>query len=83
MQDCIDKCGCGYSTQGAIKNLFGHLDDFAMELDIIVKRCSDLTSAPPIPDTKKIPFTDDEVTAVWKLQSQEWVDSVLVFLYMG
>ncbi|NCC07461.1 MAG: recombinase [Clostridia bacterium] len=83
MQDCIDKCGCGYATQGAIKNLFGHLDDFAMELDIIVKRCSDLTSAPPIPDTKKIPFTDDEVTAVWQLQGQDWVDSILVFLYMG
>ena len=26
MQDCIDNCGCGYSTQWAIKNLFGHLD---------------------------------------------------------
>lgn len=83
MQDCIDKCGCGYSTKAAIKNLFGHLDDFAMELDIIVKRCSDLTSSPPIPDTKKTPFTDDEVTAVWKLQGQDWVDSILVFLYMG
>lgn len=26
MQDCIDNCGCGYSTQWSIKNLFGHLD---------------------------------------------------------
>ena len=30
MQDCIDSCGCGYSTQGAIKNLWGHLDRFAL-----------------------------------------------------
>ena len=28
MQDCIDNCGRGYSTQGAIKNLWGHLDRF-------------------------------------------------------
>ena len=45
MQDCIDSCGCGYSTQGAIKNLFGHLDRFAMELDIISKCCSDLLTS--------------------------------------
>lgn len=83
MQDCIDNCGCGYSTQGAIKNLFGHLDRFAMELDIIVKMNSILTSAPPIPETSKVPFTDDEVKTVWKVKEKEWVDSVLVFLYMG
>lgn len=83
MQECIDNCGKGYSTQGAIKNLFGHLDKFALELDIIFKSNSTLISAPPIPDTKKKPFTDDEVTAVWSIQGQEWVDSVLVFLYTG
>lgn len=82
MQDCIDNCGCGYSTQGAIKNLFGHLDRFALELDIIVKSNSSLVSAEPIPETKKIPFTDDEVNAVWEID-HPWIDSVLTFLYMG
>ena len=37
MQDCIDNCGCGYSTQWAIKNLFGHLDRYALEMDVINK----------------------------------------------
>ena len=37
MQDCIDNCGCGYATQGAIKNLWGHLDKFAFEIDLIDK----------------------------------------------
>lgn len=83
MQDCIDNCIRGYSTKGAIKNLFGHLDKFAMELDIIVKRYSDLISAPPIPDTKKMPFTEEEIAAVWSIQDQEWVDSILVLLYTG
>lgn len=83
MQDCIDGCGCGYSTQGTIKNLFGHLDRFAMELDVIQKMYSPLTTSEPIPDTTKQPFTDAEVNTVWTIQNDEWVDSVLVLLYGG
>ena len=83
MQEVIDGCGCGYSTQGAIKNLFGQLDRFALELDIITKCNSTLISAAPIPPSNKVPFTDDEVDAVWKIAGQEWADSVLFFLYTG
>lgn len=83
MQDCIDNCGCGYSTQGAIKNLFGHLDRFAMELDIISKQCSSLLTSDPIPETTKEIFTDEEVSRLWENQNLEWVDSVLFFLYTG
>lgn len=83
MQDVIDNCGCGYSTQWAIKNLFGHLDKFALEIDVINKSYAQLTTAEPIPETTKQPFTDKEVKAVWKIKDQEWVDSVLVFLYTG
>ena len=81
MQDCIDNCGLGYSTQWAIKNLFGQLDKFALELDVINKSYSQLITAEPIPETKKQPFTDEEVTNVWDIQNQEWVDSVLFLLY--
>jgi integrase len=83
MQDCIDNCGCGYSTQWAIKNLFGHLDRYALELDVINKSYSQLITAEPIPETKKMPFTDEEVNSVWGIQDQEWVDSVLFLLYTG
>lgn len=83
MQDCIDSCGCGYSTQGAIKNLFGHLDRFAMELDIITKCCSTLLTSAPIPETSKLPFTDEEVSRLWENQFFPWADSVLFFLYTG
>lgn len=83
MQDCIDNCGCGYSVQGAMKNLFGHLDRFAMELDVIFKMYSPLVSAAPIPETSKVPFTDDEVNQLWGIQNQEWVDTVLILLYSG
>lgn len=83
MQDCIDGYGKGYSTQGAIKNLFGHLDRFAMELDIISKCCSDLLTSAPIPEISKEIFTDEEVARIWDNQKLEWVDSILFFLYTG
>ncbi len=83
MQDCIDGCGKSYSTQGAIKNLFGHLDRYALELDIIDKQYSVLTTAEPIPETTKKPFTEDEINRLWDMKSIEWVDSVLIFLYSG
>ena len=83
MQDCIDCSGCGYSTQGAIKNLFGHLDRFAMELDVISKQCSDLLTSEPIPETTKEIFTDEEVARLWENKNLMWVDSVLFFLYTG
>lgn len=83
MQDCIDTCGRGYSTQGAIKNLWGHLDKFALELDIITKCCSDLLTSAPIPETTKQIFTDQEVNRLWENQKLPWADSVLFFLYTG
>lgn len=83
MQDVIDRCGKGYSTQWAIKNLFGHLDKFALEMDIINKSYAQLITAAPIPETSKTPFTDEEITVLWKSQNQDWVDTVLIFLYSG
>lgn len=83
MQDTIDSCGCGYSTQGAIKNLWGHLDRFAMELDIISKCYSELLTSEPIPETTKEVFTDEEVQRVWDNQQLPWADSLAFFLYSG
>ncbi len=83
MQDCIDNCGCGYSTQGAIKNLWGHLDKFALELDVSSFRYSDLLTSEPIPPTSRLPFTNEEISKLWEHQSEAWVDTVLIFIYSG
>lgn len=85
MQDCIDNCGLSYSTKGAIKNLWGHLDRFASELDIISKMCSDLLTSDPIPETSKTVFTDEEVERIWEAYhaGEEHVDSIIFFLYTG
>lgn len=83
MQDTIDSCGKGYSTQAIIKNLWGHLDRFAMELDIITKAYSDLLTSDPIPESKKKPFTEEEIQRVWDNQDIPWMDTILVLLYSG
>ncbi|GHU37147.1 hypothetical protein FACS1894105_08720 [Clostridia bacterium] len=83
MQECIDTCNRGYSTQAAIKNLFGHLDKFALELDLINRCYSDLVTSASVPETTKEPFTEEEISRLWKISNEPWVDSVLIFLYTG
>jgi len=83
MQDIIDNCGKGYSTQLSIKNLFFHLDRFALELDITNHCYSGILVTESVPETTKQPFTDEEVKRLWEIKDQEWVDSVLFFLYTG
>lgn len=83
MQDCIDNCGRSASTQGQIKALFGHLDNFALEIDLINKAYSQLISAEPAPETEKEPFTDEEIKVLWKHKDEPWIDTALIFLYTG
>lgn len=83
MQDCIDKCGYGYSTQAAIKNLFKKLDRFAFEHDIINKCYSELLTSAPVQASNRVPFTTDEINILWNIASQEWIDTILFMLYTG
>ena len=83
MQECIDHCGKSYSTQSVIKNLWGHLDRFALELDIITRCYSELLTSAPIPPTSRERFTDEEIKKVWDNQHIPWVDTILILLYSG
>lgn len=83
MQDCIDGCGRGYATQGAIKTLWKHLDALALEMDIVSKQYSTLLESESVPDTSRKAFSDDEVARLWAHKDLPWADSVLFFLYTG
>lgn len=97
MQETIDFCGKGYSTQGAIKTLWTHLDGLAFELDIINKRYSDLLTSDPIPETSRTRFSDSEIRRIWNLYEKvqtgedienkrvepELVDTILILIYSG
>ena len=87
MQETIDNCGYGYSTQNFIKVFWRHLDKFALELDISTRNyASLLTSAPAAVVSNKAPFTVAEIQTIQtmcQMQSLPWVDSVLFLLYTG
>lgn len=83
MQECIDNCNRSASTQAQIKALFGHLDNFALEIDLINKAYSQLISAEAAPESDKKPFTDEEIKLIWEHKDDPWVDTVLMFLYTG
>jgi integrase len=83
MQECVDNCRRGYATQKAIRNLFDHLDRFALELDLISRRYSELVTVAPAPESCKRPFTDEEVARLWTVAEEPWIDSVLLFMYSG
>lgn len=84
MQSCIDKCNKGYSTRSNIKTLFGKLDDYAYDHDIISKRYSrTLEIGEKEQSTKHTLFTDKEVQEIWKHQGEPVFDEVLFMLYCG
>lgn len=83
IQECIDNCPRGYSTKLQIKSLFRHLDNFALELDIITRSRSILVTAPKIPDTTRRPFSKEEIALLWDNRDVPWADTVLMFIYTG
>ncbi len=83
MQDTINNCGHGYSTQGAIKTLWTHLDRYAYETGVIDKMYSQLLTTDSTPDTSRTPFTEEQVSKLWEYSEDEWVQVVLVYIYTG
>ena len=83
MQACIDGCGRSYATQGAIRNLFRHLDRLARELDIIDRAASDLLTTSPTPMTSRTIFSEEELERIHRHANLPWADSLLFLLYTG
>ena len=83
MQETIDTCGKSPSMQSIIKNLWTHLDKFALELDVSSSRYSELLTSEPTPETSRLPFTREEISRLWEHQTEPWVDTVLIFIYSG
>ena len=82
MQSVIDNCGLGYASQSNIKTLLGHLDKFALELEVITRMSSELVTTESAPPTSKTAFTE-EIARLWEHADEPWVDTVLIFLYTG
>jgi len=83
MQETIDNCGHGYSTQNGIKVFWRHMDKFALELDISTRNYGVLLTSATATETSREPFSEQGIKTMWKQQEQPWVDSVLFLLYTG
>ena len=79
----LPACGKGYSTQAAIKNPWGHLDRFALELDVVSRCYSDLLTSDPGPPTIRDRFSDELIERLWNHSVEPWVDTALIFIYSG
>lgn len=84
MQACIDNCQRGYSTKSNIKLLFGQLDKYAYDHDIISKSYSkNLEVGEKEKSEKHTVFTDKEVMRLWEMREKPFVDETLFMLYTG
>jgi len=83
MQETIDNCGHGYSTQNGVKVFWRHMDKFGLELDIVTRNYGALLTSATATETTREPFLEQEIKTMWQLQEQPWVDSVLFLLYTG
>lgn len=84
MQACVDGCGKGYSTRSNIKILFGKLDRYAFDHDIISKCYSaNLRVGEEEVSTKHTIVSDEEVQALWEHEGEPFVDETLFMLYTG
>lgn len=84
MQSVIDDCGRGAQTQAAIRNLFIHLDNLALELDIPVRGYARILKTDTAPETTRTRFTDAEIDTLWhSVGTVENADMVLILIYSG
>lgn len=84
MQECIDSYPYGASGKGTMRALWKHLDNFAIELDIPIKRYADLVHAPSYEtENERVPFTDAEIETIWKQEPGFDRDTILILLYTG
>ncbi|MDR1409986.1 MAG: tyrosine-type recombinase/integrase [Oscillospiraceae bacterium] len=83
MQKCVDGEGLSYATQGKIRSLLSNLDKFAAWHEVTDRMCSLLLTSAPIPETSRVPFSEEEIATLWVHKDDPWVDIVLILIYSG
>lgn len=73
-----------HAMQEHMKNLIVQMDKFALQNDIISKGYASYVSITVEEDDKPgIPFTQDELTKLWRHQDEPWIDMALIYTYSG
>lgn len=84
MQDVLDQCSLGYSSLCNLKKLFCQMYRYAMENDIVEKNYAQFVSIQQKDDTEKgEPFSEEELTILWKNKQDPTVQTILLLIYTG
>ncbi len=87
LQKVVDNCNKQYPTLRKLKVLFNQLYRFAMENDVCGKDYSqyvDITKHKSKTEEKHKPFTDEEITLLWKnTNNNEYIEVILMLIYSG
>lgn len=84
MQDVLDQCSLGYSSLCNLKKLFCQMYRYAMENDIVEKNYAQFVSIQQEDDTEKgEPFSEEELTILWKNKKDPTVQMILLLIYTG
>lgn len=85
MQDAIDNCTKGYSTQSKMKTLYNQLYRLALENDWVEKDYSRFVRVPRNNEgSKRKPFSREEINLLWEnVDIYDYVDTVLIMIYTG
>ena len=86
VRDCIKNCEKGKSTKTRIKSVFSQLFDWAMENDIVNKNYASFVKIkidPEDEESRRVPFTNDEIKLLWEHKDTPYIYSILILLYSG
>lgn len=84
MQEILDDYSLSHAYMEHIKSLFNQLYQYALEYDIVQKDYSAFAKiTKEDDDTPGVPFSREELSALWQHKDLPFVDSVLIFIYTG
>lgn len=84
MQRIMDNCQLGFSSVRSIKNLFCQMFFYALENGIVDKDYSQFIEISIENDNEKgEPFTEEEISLLWKNQNDPSIQIILIMIYSG
>ena len=84
LQDVLDDDSLSHATLEHMKSLFTQMWKYGEQYDIIQKDVSRfVTINKPDDDKIGIPFTKNDITALWNHLEIPYVDTILIFIYSG
>lgn len=84
MQEILDNCTLGYSSVCNLKKLFSQMYRFALENDMIEKNYAQfVTNDHEDNNEKGEPFSEEELSILWKNKKDRTVQMILLMIYTG